>query len=158
MCTHTQSREKMYLDLIKQINEYELREYSEKAIVEPITVNELNNFIKECGVILQYVPCDDFINFLKLTNGFDLDGKLFDNAEDFLYENIETHKLYGNKNFIVFGSSGNTDMYTFDKDKKKYNIVNMLGLDDKPYKTFDAFGDLFEGVFQTAYDEQIGDN
>jgi len=148
----------MYLDLIKQINKHDIEKYNEAAIEAPLLKNDTVKFIKESEVVLQYTPCGEYIEFLQLTNGFEFDGHFIDNAEDFLFENIEVHKILGNKNFIVFGNSGNVDRYTYNKEDNTFNIANMFGLDDKPYKSFKTFGELIIGIFQEAYDAQLEEN
>jgi len=145
----------MYLDLIKQINRHDVETYNKSLIEKPLLKKDTAKFVKESERLLQYTPCDKYIEFLQLTNGFGFDGHFIDNAEDFLFENIEVHKLYGNNNFIVFGSSGNVDSYTYNKEDNTFNIANMFGLDEEPYESFKTFGELIIGIFQESYDAQL---
>lgn len=137
----------MYLETIKKINETEIKEFNQSRVKSPLSVSELNRFIKESQLIFNYTPCDEYVNFLRLTNGFEWDGMVFYNAEDFLFGNIESRRISDDyKKFIVFGGSGNVDTYTYNIDDKTFNISDTFEFDDD-FESFDTFGDLVDGVF-----------
>jgi len=145
----------MYLDTIKLINEYQIKEFDQSRLKSPLMNNEIDKFKKESQIALQYTPCDEYLDFLRLTNGFVWNGITFNNSEDFLYENIDNRKIRSDyKKFIVFGSSGSTEIYTYNTEKKTFNIADAFELDDD-FESFKTFGELIIGIFQESYDAQL---
>jgi len=103
-------------------------------------------------MILQYTPCDEHIDLLKITNDFEWNCTIY-NIEDFLYENIENRKITDDYNkFIIFGSSGSTAQYTYNIEKKTYHISNMMSLNDT-FETFKTFGELVVGALKENSEE-----
>ncbi len=144
----------MYIDLIKEINGYEVKEYNQSRFKEPLTEDEIEKFSNESLTILNYIPCDEYIEMLRLTNGFEWNGIIIYSCKSFLLENIQLREIKDDyKNFIVFGSSGSTETYTYKHGNESYNIANTFGLG--AFETFKTFGELVEGVYKVSKEEFI---
>jgi len=144
----------MYIDSIKEINNYEIKEYKQSRFKQPLTDDELEKFSSESLATLNYKPCSEYIDLLRLTNGFEWNGIIFYNCNDFLLENVQFREIKEDyKNFIVFGSSGSTETYTYNIKIETYNIANTFGLG--AFETFKTFGELVTGVYIVSKDEFI---
>ncbi len=51
----------MYLDILNEINEYDIKEFDEPTFNDPVSNSVLEQFVKESRIALQYTPLDFFL-------------------------------------------------------------------------------------------------
>lgn len=131
----------MFIDAIKSFNDVTLQELQSTVIKEPLP--DADKFIKESQLVLQYTPCDEYVELLKLSNGFEWNGLFIDGAYDFLLSNMDLRETRGdyNKKFIIFGS-GSVESYVYNLNSRLYCIVNMVDF-DTVFEPFKSFSDMF---------------
>jgi len=131
----------MYLDDLKLINEFYIKKYNEPQFNEPALKDKINSFIKESQMALQYTPDDEYIELLRLTNGFEALDVYFYEVENFIPFTLDSQKAINSKDIIVFGYSGSILMYTYNMKNKTYHMANTCDLFEN-IETFKTFGEL----------------
>lgn len=136
----------MYLELLKTFNNIVLKEYNQAIFNEPVSTQELNKFIKESQLALQYTPNDEYIELLKLTNGFEWNGLSFYGVSEYFEMNIDFRELCKDRrNIIVLGHDDSTLGFTHNTNDKSYNVV-MPSCLDEILVTYKSFSDLILGA------------
>lgn len=87
---------------------------------------------KEFGVAIP----ESFIRLLKISNGIQINGVFFKQAENLIAENSD----FGSSEVIILGNSGNVEAYIFEQRDKKFYAVNIFNFDERfeSYATFEA--------------------
>jgi len=140
----------MYLDLLKEMNDFNIKELNKPMFHNPLSESAIVKFKKESQMALQYTPCDEYIELLRLTNGFQWTSMLYD-TKDFIERNLDHRSICGHSEVIIFGSAGNVSIHTYNTKKKTYNISNMSCNIDEYAEIFKTFGALIVGVFDEEY-------
>jgi gamma-glutamylcyclotransferase (GGCT)/AIG2-like uncharacterized protein YtfP len=89
---------------------------------------------------------ESFVRLLRLTNGAQINGAFFKEAENLVLENLDVPR----PNVIVLGNAGNVDWYVFDKRDRRFHVTN-FGFEDERLYSFHTFEELLLSVFR---DEQ----
>jgi len=131
----------MFIDIIKKFNDVTLKQLQSTVIKEPL--KEAQPFIDESRKALQYTPCNEYIELLKLTNGFEWNGLFIDSTKDFVESNLDLRDIRDdyNNNFIIFGL-GSLEACVFNIKSNDYCIVNAVDFDED-IKSFETFGEMF---------------
>jgi Gamma-glutamyl cyclotransferase, AIG2-like len=95
----------------------------------------------------EQVP-ESFVRLLRLTNGVQINGAFFKEAENLVLENLDVPR----PNVIVLGNAGNVDEYVFDTREHDFHIVT-LGSANERMASFRTFEELLLRVFRDQ--EQI---
>jgi len=146
----------MYLDILREINAYDIKEFDEPVFKVPVPESEIYQFVKESRMALQYTPCDEYLDLLRLTNGFEWEHMIYGTVE-FIESNIEHRKTCDDNTIIIFSSVGNMNIYTYNTKTKTYHIANMSCSTDENNYTYETFGELIIGIFKVALEEQLDD-
>jgi hypothetical protein len=91
---------------------------------------------------------ESFVRFLRLTNGAQINGAFFKEAENLVLENLDVPR----PNVIVLGNAGNVDEDVFDRRDRHFHIVT-FGFEDERVDSFRTFEELLLRVFRDQ--EQI---
>ena len=134
----------MIIDTIKSFNIVTQRELQTTVIRDPLL--NIEKFVKESQLALQYTPCDEYIELLKLTNGFEWNGFFIDSAGDFISNNLDCRELQTSNEYIVFGT-GSIESYVYNFKNRQYSIANMVDFDED-FERFDTFGDMFSAALK----------
>jgi gamma-glutamyl AIG2-like cyclotransferase len=94
---------------------------------------------KELG---EQVP-ESFVRLLRLTNGAQINGAFFKEAENLVLENLDVPR----SDVIVLGNAGNVDEYVFDKRDRRFHIAT-FGFEDERVASFQTFEELLLSVFR----------
>jgi hypothetical protein len=86
---------------------------------------------------------ESFVRLLKLTNGAQINGAFFKEAENLVLENLDVPR----PDVIVLGNAGNVDEYVFDKRDRRFHVVN-FGFEDERTASFQTFEELLLSVFR----------
>jgi hypothetical protein len=86
---------------------------------------------------------DGFVRLLTITNGLQINGAYFKEAENLVLENLDVP----HPEIIVLGSEGNMAEYVFDKRDRRFHIINM-GFPDERFTSFDSFEEMLLGVMK----------
>jgi Gamma-glutamyl cyclotransferase, AIG2-like len=95
----------------------------------------------------EQVP-ESFVRLLRLTNGAQINGAFFKEAENLVLENLDVPR----PDLIVLGNAGNVDEYVFDTRDRHFHIVT-FGFEDERVASFRTFEELLLRVFRDQ--EQI---
>lgn len=95
-------------------------------------IEKLQLAAKEFGFVIP----QSFIRLLKISNGIQIDGVFFKEAENLIAENLDLESPEA----IVLGNSGNVEAYIFDLRDGKFHTVNIFDFEEKfeSYATFEA--------------------
>jgi hypothetical protein len=88
------------------------------------------------------------VRLLRLTNGAQINGAFFKEAENLVLENLDVPR----PDVIVLGNAGNVDEYVFDTRDRHFHIVT-FGFEDERAASFRTFEELLLRVFRDQ--EQI---
>ena len=91
---------------------------------------------------------ESFVRLLRLTNGVQINGAFFKEAENLVLENLDVPR----PDVIVLGNAGNVDEYVFDTRDRHFHIVT-FGFEDERLASFRTFEELLVRVFKSQ--EQI---
>jgi hypothetical protein len=84
-----------------------------------------------------------FVRLLRLTNGVQINGTYFKEAENLVSENLDVD-LAG---VIILGNDGSTAQYVFDKRDRQFHTINM-GFPDERFASYPTFEDLLLAVLR----------
>jgi len=131
----------MFIDIIKKFNDVTLNELQSTVIKEQL--KKVQPFIDKSRKALQYTPCDEYIELLKLTDGFEWNGFFIESTKGFVESNLDLREIRDdyNNNFIIFGS-GSIESYVFNIKSKRYCITNAVNLNEE-FESFETFGNMF---------------
>jgi hypothetical protein len=90
---------------------------------------------------------DEFTDMLKSTNGVQINGAYFKEAENFVLENRDVF----DPRVMVLGNSGSVDWYVFDRQDRQFHITT-LGSPSDRFGTFQTFDELLNAVL---YQQQV---
>lgn len=90
----------------------------------------------------EVVP-DAYVAFLRITNGVQINGAYFKEAENLVPENLDID----HPEFIVLGNDGNMAYYVFDKRDRRFHTIN-LGFPDERFESYDSFDEMLIGVLE----------
>jgi hypothetical protein len=86
---------------------------------------------------------EEYVEFLKLTNGAQLNGAYFKSAENLVAENLDVPR----SEIIVLGNEGNMVEFVFDRRDEKFHTIAM-GFHDDIRSSFDSFQDMLLTVMK----------
>lgn len=94
-----------------------------------------------------------YVRLLRLSNGMQINGAFFKEAENLVLENLDVPR----PEIIVLGNEGNMAEYVFDKRDERFHIINM-GFPDERFDSFETFEEMLLTVFreQQVVDEPGG--
>jgi hypothetical protein len=95
----------------------------------------------------EHVP-ESFVRLLRLTNGAQINGAFFKEAENLVLENLDVPRDH----VVVLGNAGNVDEYVFDTRDRHFHVVT-FGFEGERVASFQTFEELLVCVFRTQ--EQI---
>jgi hypothetical protein len=90
----------------------------------------------------EHIP-DSFVRLLRLTNGAQINGALFKEAENLVLENLDVPR----PGIIALGNAGNVDEYVFDTRDRHFHIVT-FGFPNERIASFRTFEELLVRVFR----------
>jgi hypothetical protein len=82
-----------------------------------------------------------YLRMLRRTNGVQINGAYFKEAENLVAENLDVPR----PEIIVLGNSGNNAEFVFDKRDRQFHTINM-GYPDERFASFTTFDDLLRAV------------
>jgi hypothetical protein len=85
---------------------------------------------------------ESFVRLLRLTNGAQINGAFFKEAENLVLENLDVPR----PGVIVLGNAGNVDEYLFDRRDRRFHVVN-FGFADERLASFQTFEELLLRAF-----------
>jgi hypothetical protein len=77
---------------------------------------------------------DGYVALLRITNGAQINGAYFKEAENLVSENLDVLR----PEIIVLGTDGNMAEHVFDKRDRRFHTINM-GHPDERFESFDTF-------------------
>jgi hypothetical protein len=86
---------------------------------------------------------ESFVRLLRLTNGTQINGAFFKEAENLVLENLDVPR----RDVIVLGNAGNVDEYVFDTRDRHFHIVT-LGFEGERMASFRTFEELLLRVLR----------
>lgn len=86
---------------------------------------------------------ESFVRFLRQTNGAQINGAFFKEAEHLVAENLDVRRPA----VVVLGNAGNVDEYVFDTRDRHFHIVT-FGFEDERVASFRTFEELLVRVFR----------
>jgi hypothetical protein len=128
----------MYQNLLTKI--INKRKAERTAIQPPITANSTNNLKKEARARLFYDVPEDYIRFLRITNGFNWNSLFIYASETaridntnasiigFVEANLIWQEYEPHKNLITFGDSS-LDKFVYNFKASQYQIVDRVSLE-----------------------------
>jgi hypothetical protein len=90
----------------------------------------------------ELVP-DAYVALLRITNGVQINGAFFKEAENLVPENLDIN----HPDIIVLGNEGNVAYYVFDKRDRRFHTIN-LGFPDERFESYDSFEGMLIGVLK----------
>jgi hypothetical protein len=100
--------------------------------------------MQECAERHLGAPLPDaYVEFLKITNGAQLNCAYFKSAEHLVAENLVVPR----PEIIVLGNAGNIDEFVFDLRRKKFHTIAM-GCQDHIRASFDSFYEMLMTVME----------
>jgi hypothetical protein len=84
---------------------------------------------------------DGYLTLLRITDGVQINGAYFKEAENLVPENLDVH----HPEIIVLGNDGSMAQYVFDKRDNLFHTINM-GFPDERFESFDSFEALLLAV------------
>lgn len=84
-----------------------------------------------------------FIRLLRLTNGIQINGACFKEAENLIPENLD----YNRCDVIILGNEGNMAEFVFHRVDRQFHIINM-GFPDERFKSYTTFEDMLLDVLK----------
>jgi hypothetical protein len=95
-----------------------------------------------CRDLGEPVP-EDYITFLRVTNGVQINGAYFKSAEDLVPENLDVPR----PELIVLGNEGNMVELVFDRRDRRYYTIAMGSLGER-FADYDSFGELLADILR----------
>ena len=86
---------------------------------------------------------ESFVRLLRLSNGAQINGAFFKEAEKLVLENLDVPR----RGVIVLGNAGNVDEYVFDTRDRQFHIVT-FGFEAERVASFRTFEELLSRVFR----------
>lgn len=133
----------MYRELLEKIK---LEKLSANKVWHPsASEDQIENLILRTKIKLNAELPVDYVNFLRVTNGFNWNGIFVyatDATNDFPFDFVEMNLNYRDVDYfedlLVFGD-GNIDIYTFQISAREYQIRDRVPADNinERYGTFD---------------------
>jgi hypothetical protein len=86
---------------------------------------------------------EEYLSLLRITNGLQINGAYFKEAENLVLENLDLSF----PEIIVLGNDGNMAQYVFDKRDRRFHTINM-GFPDEKFESFDTFDEMLLAVMR----------
>jgi hypothetical protein len=86
---------------------------------------------------------DGYVALLLLTNGVQINGAYFKEAENLVPENLDVPR----REIVVLGNDGNMADHVFDKRDRRFHTTSM-GCSDEQYGSFDTFEEMLLAVMR----------
>ena len=86
---------------------------------------------------------EGYVNLLRATNGVQINGAYFKEAENLVLENLDL----GRPEVMVLGTDGGMAEYIFDTRDRRFHTINM-GFPDERFASFDTFEELLLAVLK----------
>ena len=90
---------------------------------------------------------ESFLRLLKTTNGVQINGAYFKEAENLVTDNVD----YSRPEVILLGNAGNVAEYVFDRRDQRFHTINM-GFPDERFAAFATFDEMLLAVLK---DQQV---
>lgn len=84
---------------------------------------------------------DGYVALLRITDGAQINGAYFKEAENLVPENLDLSQ----PEVIVLGNDGNMAQHVFDKRDRRFHTVNM-GFPDERFDSFESFEEMLLAV------------
>lgn len=128
----------------------------------PIDENQINNFIKKYENFFSTKIDEDFITFMKVSNGIWFNGYKIYSSNDHIKNKVEYGIFQNNelwyeeydkeREYIFFAESG-SDLFVFNKQEKKYQLLDRYSGD--VYKIFSSFDDMLLYILKLMLYEEV---
>ena len=129
---------------------------------KPIKNEEINKFIKKFEDFFLTKIDEDYINFLKVSDGLEYNGYRIYCSFDYTTNDIEQSVFQNNelwydeydkdREFVFFAHSG-LDLFVFNKIEKKYQLLDRSSSD--VYKEFDSFSNMLLFILMLMLNEEL---
>jgi len=86
---------------------------------------------------------EGYVALLRMTNGVQINGAYFKEAENLVPENLDLAA----REIIVLGNDGNMAAHVFDKRDRRFHTINM-GFPDERFESFDTFEEMLLAVLR----------
>jgi hypothetical protein len=86
---------------------------------------------------------DAYVALLRITNGVQINGAYFEDAENLVPTNLDVPRA----EIVVLGHEGNMEQYVFDKRDRRFHTINM-GFPDERFESFDTFEEMLLRVIE----------
>ncbi len=80
---------------------------------------------------------ESYVRLLRLTNGVQINGAYFKEAENLVLENLDVPR----PEIIVLGNEGNMAEYVYDRRDRQFHTINM-GHSDERFASFATFDEM----------------
>jgi hypothetical protein len=84
-----------------------------------------------------------YIDLLRISNGMQLNGAFFNNAENLVLDNLDAER----EEIVILGYEGNMAWFVFDKRDGRYHTINM-GYPDERFSSYDTFNEMLLAVLK----------
>ena len=101
------------------------------------------NLQRDAGARLGAQVPESFVRLLRLTNGAQINGAFFKEAEHLVLDNLDVPR----PDVIGLGNAGNVDEYLFDTRDRHFHIAT-FGFADERVASFQTFEELLVRVFR----------
>jgi len=128
----------------------------------PIDENKIEKFTKEFEVFFSNEIDNDFISFLKISNGIEFNGYKVYSSFDHKKNKVEYGIFQNNeiwyeeydkdREYIFFAESG-SDLYVFNKSIKKYLLLDRYSGD--VYKEYNSFNEMLLYILKLMLYEDV---
>ncbi len=128
----------------------------------PIDENKIEKFTKEFEVFFSNEIDNDFISFLKISNGIEFNGYKVYSSFDHIKNKVEYGIFQNNeiwyeeydkdREYIFFAESG-SDLYVFNKSIKKYLLLDRYSGD--VYKEYNSFNEMLLYILKLMLYEDV---
>lgn len=128
----------------------------------PIDENKIENFTKEFETFFNIKIDNDFLTFLKITDGIEDNGYKVYSSFDHVKNKVEYGIFQNNelwyeeydkdREYIFFAESG-SDLYVFSKSIKKYLLLDRYSGD--VYKEYNSFNEMLLYILKLMLYEDV---
>jgi hypothetical protein len=86
---------------------------------------------------------ESFVRLFRVTNGVQINGAFFKEAENLVLENLDVPR----PEIIALGNEGNMVEYVYDKRDRRFHTI-VMGFPDEQLATFTDFNDMLMAVLR----------
>lgn len=129
---------------------------------KPIDTDRIINFVKEYEIFFSTKIDEDYINFLKISDGIWFNGYRVYSSFDHIKNKVEYGIFQNNelwyeeydkdREYIFFAESG-SDLFVFNKQEKQYQLLDRYSGD--VYKEYNSFSDMLLYILKLMLYEEV---